>query len=91
ENLCRVTIERSLFGQSLCVGGAYNVSLNNGSVIAQNRGGSIGRLPIHPQLMQFAAPLFTDVWAALERERKSLTKMSAIELHAQSVTIVPPR
>lgn len=91
ENLCRVTVERSLFGQSVYSGAAYSVALQNGALVAQTRAGSIGRLPIHPQLMQFAGSMFSSVWAALDRERKSLGKMGAVELHPQSVTVVPKR
>jgi hypothetical protein len=89
ESVCRITAERSLFGFSLFTATSSKVTLQNGTVIASNNGGSIGRLPIHPLLMKYADPLFGDLWTALDRERKSVAKMSAIEFHPQAVVLTP--
>ncbi len=61
----------------------------NGKLNATNIGGSIGRLPIHPLIMKYGDALFADLWAALDREKKSVAKMSAIEFHPQAVVLVP--
>jgi hypothetical protein len=90
ENLCRITAERSLFGFSLFTTTSSRVSLQNGTLSASNIGGSIGRLPIHPLLMKYAEPLFfSDLWTALDRERKAVAKMNAIEFHPQAVVLTP--
>jgi len=89
ENVCRITAERSLFGYSFFTTTAARVTLENGTLISSNNGGSIGRLPIHPLLMKYADPLFGDLWAALDRERKAIAKMNAIEFHPQAVVITP--
>ncbi|HEX8076374.1 MAG TPA: zinc ribbon domain-containing protein [Chthoniobacterales bacterium] len=89
ENVCRVTAQRSLFGFSLFTTTSGTVALQNGTLAAVNNGGRIGRLPIHPFLMKYAAPLFDDLWAALDRERKALAKMERIEFHPQAVVFVP--
>jgi hypothetical protein len=89
ENVCRVTAERSLFGFSLFTTTSSRVTLKDGTLTASNNGGNIGRLPIHPLLMQYADLLFSDLWAALDRERKSVAKMSAIEFHPQAVDLIP--
>jgi hypothetical protein len=89
ENVCRVTAERSLFGFSVFTATSSKVTLVNGTLTASNNGGSIGRLPIHPLLMKYADPIFGDLWAALDRERKSVAKMSAIEFHPQTVILTP--
>lgn len=91
ENLCAVTIERSLFGYSVFTGATYRAALQNGAIVAQTRGGSIGRLPIHPQLLRLTEPFFSGLWMAFERERKSLVKMGTLEFHPQSVVIAPKR
>jgi hypothetical protein len=39
--------------------------------------------------MKYADPIFSDLWAALERERKAVSKMSAIEFHPQAVVLTP--
>jgi hypothetical protein len=90
EGTCRITVERSLFGFSVYTATSHLVKLQDGKLIASNNGGSIGRLPIHPALMKFADPIFGDLWTALEREKKLVVKMSAIEFHPQTVTLTPP-
>jgi hypothetical protein len=89
ENVCRITAERSLFGFSVFTGTSAKVTLENGTLKASNTGGTIGRLPVHPFLMKYADPIFSDLWAALERERKAVSKMSAIEFHPQAVVLIP--
>jgi hypothetical protein len=89
ENICRITLERSLFGFSVFTGTSSRVILENGALKASNNGGTIGRLPVHPLLMKYADPIFSDLWAALERERKAVSKMSAIEFHPQAVVLTP--
>lgn len=89
EGICRIAIERSLFGFPIYTSVTYGVTLQDGAMVTQNRGGSIGRLPIHPLLMQFSAPLFSPIWTALDRERKSLSKMGGVEFHPQTVVVLP--
>ena len=87
DGRCRVTVERSLYGYSLHSATESAVTLTDGKFVVSNRGGAIGRMPFHPQLMQFAGFLFSDLWEAFDRERKSLAKMSAITLQPQTVVI----
>jgi hypothetical protein len=90
ESVCRVTAERSLFGFSFFTTTSAQVSLQNGTVTASNNGGSIGRLPLHPLIMKYADSLFFgDLWVALDRERKAVAKMNAIEFHPQAVVLTP--
>lgn len=89
EGYSRFTIERSLFGYSLFTTASYAASIQNGSIVATNRGGYLGRMPIHPSLMQFGDILFGDVRAGLERERKSIVKLGSIEFHPQTVILTP--
>ena len=89
ESVCRVTAQRSLFGFSVYTTTSSRVTLENGALKASNNGGKIGRLRIHPLLMKYADPIFGDLWTALDRERKAVTKMSAIEFHPQAVVLIP--
>jgi hypothetical protein len=89
ENICRITAERSLLGFSVYTATSSRVTLENGTLKASNNGGSIGRLPIHPALMKYADLIFGDLWTALEREKKSVSKMAAIEFHPQAVVLTP--
>jgi hypothetical protein len=89
ENGGRITAERSLFGFSVFTTTSGKVSLQDGKLTASNTGGSIGRLPIHPLLMKYSDPLFSDLWAALDRERKAVAKMASLELRPQAVVLTP--
>ena len=89
EGVCRITAERSLLGFSIFHSISYNVTLQNGTLTASNNGGSIGRMPIHPMIMKFGDILFTDLWTALDREKKSVSKMDAIEFHPKTVILTP--
>ena len=89
ENICAVTAERSFFGYSLYTTTSSKVTLQDGALAASNNGGSIGRLPVHPLLMKYADLLFSDLWKALDRERKAVAKMGAIEFHPQAVVLTP--
>lgn len=89
ESVCRITAQRSWFGFSFYTTTSSRVTLENGALKASNIGGKIGRLKIHPLLMKYADPLFGDLWAALDRERKAVGKMNAVEFHPQAVVLVP--
>ena len=89
EGGCRITVERSLLGFSVFHSISYNVTLQNGTLTASNIGGSIGRMPIHPMIMKFGDILFTDLWTALDHEKRSVSKMGAIGLHPQIVVLLP--
>ena len=56
-----------------------------------NKGGQIGRLPIHPQIAQYMDVLFTDLWGALDREAKLVGKMKSIEFHDKAVAMSAPQ
>jgi hypothetical protein len=89
ENVCSVTAERSLFGFSVFTTTTSKVTLQNNTLTAVNNGGAIGRLPVHPLLMKYSDFLFADLWAALDRERKAVTKMGGIEFRPQAVVLTP--
>ena len=87
EGACTVTAERSFFGFSLYSSCAYSVSLADGKIAAKDQGGSIGRMPLHPKIMEFADVIFADVWSALDRDVKLVAKFSGIEFHDKSALL----
>ncbi len=87
EGACTVTTERSFFGFSLFSGCAYSVSLADGKIVAKDQGGSIGRLPLHPKIMEFADVMFADVWSALDRDVKMVSKFSSVEFHDKNALL----
>jgi zinc ribbon protein len=87
EGACTITQERSVFGLSLYASSGYSVSLNEGKIVTANCGGSIGRMPIHPKLMEFAEIMFADVWSALGPDIKLVSKFNGIEFHDKSAVL----
>ncbi len=87
EGVCRITAERSLLGFSVFHAISYKVTLQNGTLTTSTNGGSIGRMPIHPMIMKYGDILFTDLWAALDRDKKTVSKMAAIEFHPKTVIL----
>jgi hypothetical protein len=87
EGNCRATIERSIFSWSIYTSGDYILRVANGKVTATPKGGGIGRMPIHPELMKYVAFLFGDAVSAMDRERKLLNKVGSIELHDKQIVI----
>ena len=90
EGACTIGVERSLFGYSIFSRTSHRVDTSAGKIATTNVGGWIGRLPIHPVIMQFGDIIFADLWSALDRERKLIGKMGAVNFHESSVTITAP-
>ena len=89
QDLCRLTVERSLYGYPLCASTYFNATIQNDALVVKNRGGAIGRMPVHPMLMRYSGILFSDLAAVLERERKSVAKLAAIEFQPKLVVLTP--
>jgi len=90
EGVCAFTVERSLFGFPIYTTAAYALRIGEDKPVVSSKGGSIGRLFIHPAIMQFGDILFADVWGALDRERKLVMKMGGIEFHDKTVAFTAP-
>jgi hypothetical protein len=89
EGTVRVTAERSLYGYSVFTSGVYNVELKDGKLTFKDLGGQVGRLRLHPQLMRFGDQVFSDLATAVQRDRKLVVKLGAIELHSKQIVFVP--
>ena len=86
EGFCVVGWERSIFGYPIYSQASYRIDINGGKIVGTNKGGWIGRLPIHPALMPYANVIFADLWSALDRESKLVAKMKTVEFHDGTVT-----
>lgn len=90
EDVCRITAQRSIYGDSrfsIYTTASYAVAIQDAKLVAKSKGGNLGRLPIHPALMEYADVIFNDVWKALDRERKNVSKLSAIDFEDKAVTL----
>jgi hypothetical protein len=89
QDLCRLTVERSLYGFPLCTSTYFSPLIQNDTLVVKNRGGAIGRMPVHPMLMEHSGFLFSDLATVVERERKSVAKMAAVGLEPKLVVLTP--
>ncbi len=89
EGVCDLVVVRGLYGFPLSTSIDFAPRIENNSVVANVIGGSIGRMPIHPVLMEYCGFLFADVRGAVERERKSIAKLGGIEVHPETVIFFP--
>jgi hypothetical protein len=91
EGLCRIHTSYSFFGIPLNVSGFYSVRVENGKLEATCHGGSFGRLPIHPALMSQLDLALGKTWRTVDRERKQIARLAALEFHPQSVSLITAR
>jgi hypothetical protein len=87
EGTCTIMAERSFFGYPLYQRAIYGVNVAGGKIVASVKGGFVGRLPIHPAIMQYTDIIFADLWSALARERKLVAQMGKIEFHQGNVLL----
>jgi hypothetical protein len=88
EGVCRITIQHSLFGHPIYLGSDYQLAIANNQLQATPVGGSLGRLPVHPQLMQYSDILFEKLWEALKREHRLMDSMQTVEVHKGRIVAV---
>lgn len=79
EGAVEVGVHNSFFDYPLYVSALYGFETVDGKVTAKCLGGHIGKLPIHPLVMEHADVIFSSLWAALKNERKNVFEMSGIK------------
>ncbi|MEI8340236.1 MAG: zinc ribbon domain-containing protein [Verrucomicrobiota bacterium] len=88
EGVCRIVQQQSFYNYSIYLASAYRLEIKGGKLEAQNVGGSIGRMPIHPRLMQTPELAFQELWGALKRDKQAMDKMQAVEVHKGNIVVV---
>jgi hypothetical protein len=84
-----VGVEKSLYGYSLYMGALYRVEASSGVLITTNIGGNVGRLAIHPLIMERVAPLlFGSLADAMKREYRLLGQMQTVIVRKDTVDMV---
>ena len=71
-------LEQSLFGFALHSGARYHVGVKDGKFFAENMGGNLGRIAVHPALMKYAVAAFQPLWTALKREKDQVQSMAQV-------------
>jgi hypothetical protein len=85
----RIGVEKSIYGYSIYMGSLYHIEATNGVLVAVNRGGNIGRLPIDPRIMEPLSPMiFGSLAEALQREYGLLKRMQTLVIRKDRVDMV---
>lgn len=74
----RVSTQQDLWGFPFYSSSTYKLGMKEGKFAPVLIAGSFGRLPVHPQAMQYLDFSFDKLWAALKRERGYLDKLQSI-------------
>jgi hypothetical protein len=76
----RITAQESAFGYPIYAGSTYKLAIAGGKLVATNVGGNVGRLPVHPMIMEYCASAFDNLWAALQHEKTLLDGMQSVSV-----------
>ena len=80
KDVIRITAQESAFGYPIYAGSSYKVNMSGGKIVATSVGGNIGRMPIHPLLMEYSGFIFQSLWDAMQREKDAMDKMQSVSV-----------
>ncbi len=86
--VCHIGMEKSLWGWPVYFGTNYKLEMINGEFTATNNGGNLGRVPIHPLVMQYCDYLFRGLWVALHREEQQMHQMQWVQVDTGKITLI---
>ena len=87
KGTCEFATEQSIFDYPLYVSAIYKLQIADNKVNAICVGGSLGRMPVHPLIMQYGGVLFQTLWDVLSREHNLIDKMQLIELNEREIVL----
>jgi hypothetical protein len=80
KDVIRVTAQESAFGYPIYAGASYKLSIAGGKLVPTNAGGNLGRLPVHPMIMEYCGFAFQQLWDALQHEKELLDKVQSVSV-----------
>jgi len=80
--------EQRIFDLPFHSGVLYRLEVKDGKFTPTILGGNFGRLAVHPLAMQYLDFFFQKLWAALDRQRKQMDGMQAVEVKKGMITFV---
>lgn len=88
QGTARVGVEKSLYGLPIHLGSLYRVQASNGVLTTINIGGNIGRLPLHPLIMERISPLmFGSLAEGMKSEYAKLMKLKTVTIGKDQVLL----
>ena len=88
KDVIKITAQQSAFGYPIYAGASYKLSIAGSALVATNVGGNLGRLPVHPMIMEYCGFAFQQLWSALQREKSLLDKMQSVQVQPGSFIFV---
>jgi hypothetical protein len=85
---CRLGVEQSFWGRSVYYSITYFLETRDGRFMATPISASVGRVSIHPRLLQGAEFAFKGLSQALSRERDFMSKMQAVTVEKGRILLV---
>ena len=80
KDVIKISSEQSAFGYPVYASASYKLAIAGGKLVATNVGGSLGRLPIHPMLMEYCGFAFQQLWDALQKEHDAMDRMQSVSV-----------
>ena len=84
----RIFSENSLWGYPVYSGVYYQIEVKDGKFTTRIVGGTLGRLSVDPQLMQYASAGFDSLWASLQPERKQMDRLLSVKVLDKRIDLV---
>jgi len=80
NGVAKVTAQESAFGYPIYTGASYAITIAGNKLVSTNVGGNVGRLPVHPMIMEYCGFAFQQLWDALQREHSVLDRMQSVSI-----------
>jgi len=88
KDVIKITAQESIFGYPVYAAASYKLAIVGGKLVSTNIGGSLGRMPVHPMIMDYCNFAFDQLWAALQREKSLLDNMESVSVQPGVFTFV---
>jgi hypothetical protein len=80
KDVIHISTQLSAFGYPVYAGASYKLAIADNRLVSTNVGGNVGRLPVHPLIMEYSSSAFQQLWDALQRERSLMNKMQSVSI-----------
>lgn len=86
--VCHIGMEKSLWGWPIYMGTDYKLEVIEGEFKPTNIGGNLGRVAVHPMIMQGCDYLFQGLWGAMKREEKNMHSLQLIVIEQGKISLI---
>lgn len=84
-----IILERSLFGYPIYFTTDYRMEIKDGKLTETNIAGTVGRLAIHPILLQWTnKAFFGSLWKTMTKTYDELKKMKSVQIYEGSIVLI---